>query len=106
MSRRTGAVAILAAFVAFVAAFGCAQPARPPTVPLRIEGGPANASVTVDDEPIGSFDVVAAHGVALPPGQHRLTVEADGYFPSDQVIDAEPGGELLRLKVQLEKIPR
>jgi hypothetical protein len=85
----------------------CGQPgARPATVPLRLSGGPGNASVTVDDEPIGSFDSVAAHGVALPPGTHRLTVEADGYFPSDRVIDAELGGPVVRLNVQLEKIPR
>jgi hypothetical protein len=83
-----------------------AQPARSPTVALRISGGPPNASVTVDDEPIGSFDGVAAHGVALPPGRHRLTVEADGYFPSDQVVDAELGAPPVRLQVQLEKIPR
>ncbi len=100
------ALARVAFAVATVVA-GCGQPgARPATVPLRISGGPPNASVTVDDEPIGSLDSVAAHGVALPAGTHRLTVEADGYFPSDQVIDAEPGGPIVRLKVQLEKIPR
>ena len=97
---------VLVALAAVAWVGGCGQPARSPTVPLRLSGGPAHASVTVDDEPIGSFDAVAAHGVALPPGTHRLTVEADGYFPSDQVIDAELGGPVVRLKVQLEKIPR
>ena len=85
---------------------GCTSPARSPTVPLRISGGPDSASVTIDDEPVGNFDVVAAHGVALPPGRHRVTVEADGYFPFDRIVDAEPGGEVQRLVIKLEKIPR
>ncbi len=105
-SRLAPALCLVVASAA-VSVTGCgAPPARAPTVALRISGGPANASVTVDDEPIGSFDGVAAHGVALPPGRHRLTVEADGYFPSDQVVEAELGAPPVQLKVQLEKIPR
>jgi hypothetical protein len=106
-ASRLAPVLCLVTVVAAATSTGCAgQAPRSATVPLRIAGGPPNASVTVDDEPIGSFDGVAAHGVALPPGRHRLTVEADGYFPSDQLLDAELGGPPLRLQVQLEKIPR
>ena len=52
------------------------------TVPLQVAGDPTHANVTVDDQPVGSLKMVMEHGVALPPGDHRISVEAPGYFPS------------------------
>jgi hypothetical protein len=46
---------------------------------------------------------VAAHGVALPPGKHRVTVEKPGYFPWDKLVEGH--GELIKLDVALTKIP-
>lgn len=92
---------------AAVAAAAC-QPAATepgPTMSLRLNGGPAEATVIVDDAAIGTLDVVEAHGVALPPGVHHLTVKAPGYFPWDREVVAQAGAPLLRLDVTLTPMP-
>jgi hypothetical protein len=68
-------------------------------------GGPPSASVVVDEEAIGTLDFVAAHGVALPPGVHHVTVTASGYFPWDREVDAKLGSAPIRLEVSLTPIP-
>jgi hypothetical protein len=73
------------------------------TVSLRVKGNVADAHVTVDDIPLGSLAHVARHGVALPPGRHRVTVERPGYFPWDAVLEAED--EPIHLDVKLVPIP-
>jgi hypothetical protein len=85
---------------------GCAlnlPHSRAPTVSLRMRGAPPEASVTIDDHFMGPLDVVAARGVALVKGIHRISVEADGYFPWDKVIDARDGP--VQLEVRLVAIP-
>jgi hypothetical protein len=74
-----------------------------PTTSLRVTGNVPDASVTIDDQYLGALAFVAKHGVALPPGPHRITVEKHGYFPWDRLVTAE--GTLIRLEVTLEKIP-
>jgi len=71
------------------AACAPAQAPSAPTVSLRLKGSPPNATVTVDDLMVGPLDVVQAKGVALPPGKHRVSVEAAGYFPKDVVVEAK-----------------
>jgi len=68
-------------------------------------GGPENASVTVDDQFVGTLDVVARRGVALPPGKHRVTVEAPGHLPWDKLVEAKEGDAPIRLDVKLVPIP-
>jgi PEGA domain len=93
--------------VGFLSAAACrpAETAHGPTMSLRLEGSPADATVIVDDEALGTLDFVAAHGVALPPGVHHVTVKASGYFPWDHEVTAEVGAPLLRLKVALAPLP-
>ena len=55
-----------------------AQTPEPKTVSLRMTGAPPEARVTIDDQIVGPLSFVAARGVALPPGSHRVTVEAPG----------------------------
>lgn len=91
----------------FAAATACVSSA-PKTTSLRVfpaEGSPPAAKVTIDDEPVGSLKLVVERGVALPPGKHRVTIEADGYLPWDQEVDAGSGGGLVKLDVTLVKIP-
>ncbi len=86
---------------------GC-EPAREPnrpTVSLRIRGGPPAATVIIDDEPIGSLEFVAAHGVAIPPGVHHVTVQARGYFPWDKEVVATVGSAPIAVEVALAPIP-
>jgi hypothetical protein len=75
------------------------------TVSLRLAGAPSDATVIIDDEPLGTFDFVAAHGVALPPGVHHITVQARGHFPWDREVEARPGSPPIRLTVALEPVP-
>ncbi|HXN31745.1 MAG TPA: PEGA domain-containing protein [Polyangiaceae bacterium] len=86
---------------------GCEPAKEPnrPTVSLRIRGGPPAATVVIDDEPLGSLEFVAAHGVALPPGIHHVTVTARGYFPWDREVDARLGAAPIALEVALTPIP-
>ena len=73
------------------------------TVSLRLHGSLRDASVTIDDQYLGSLAFVMSRGVALPPGQHRITVERPGYFPWDRLVDAKE--QLIALDVKLEPIP-
>ena len=83
----------------------CGPAREPKTVSLRMVGSPPNASVTVDDQFVGSLAVVQARGVALPPGQHRVSVEAAGFFPHDQIVEAKEGDAPIRLDVKLTPVP-
>jgi hypothetical protein len=93
--------------VAFAGAAGC-EPAQAPqvaTVSLRVRGAPADATVVLDDATLGTFDFVAAHGVALPPGLHRVSVHASGYFPWDRAVEAKEGSGPIVLQVAMTPVP-
>jgi hypothetical protein len=96
---------ILAAVLGATALVACGPPAAPKTVSMRMAGGPANASVTVDDIFVGTLDVVSRRGVALPPGTHRVSVEAPGHLPWDKVVVAKEGEAAVRLDVKLVPVP-
>jgi hypothetical protein len=82
-----------------------AQSPTQPTISLRMSGSPSGATVIIDEEALGTLDFVAAHGVALPPGVHHITVKAEGYFPSDREVDARPGSPPVRLEIALAPVP-
>ena len=107
MSSKVAATTLAAALAIALASgtAACGPPAAPKTVSLRMAGGPPNASVTVDDQFVGSLEIVARRGVALPPGRHRVTVEAQGHLPWDKLVEAKEGDPPLRLDVQLVPIP-
>lgn len=69
----------------------------------RAADTPRDASVYIDEQFVGFLGVVAARGVRLPEGEHRISVEKVGYFPWDQLVvsDRKP----IRLTVTLRKIP-
>ena len=75
------------------------------TVSLRMTGAPADARVTVDDQIVGSLDMVQARGVALPPGTHRVSVEAPGFFPYDVLVEAKEGEKFVRVEAKLVHVP-
>ena len=93
------------ALVTAVVCVACgAETPRPLTVSVRVEGTPPEASVTVDDVTVGRLDLVASRGLGLLPGPHRISVTADGYFPSDQQITCVTG-QNQRVSVSLRRIP-
>ena len=99
------------AFVALASLAGlvpaaCAQNVGQAAVTMRLRaprGTPRDASVIIDEEYIGPLWYVAARGVRLPVGEHRISVEKEGYFPWDRLVvsDRRP----LELDVSLERIP-
>jgi len=64
---------------------------------------PRDAAVIIDEQYIGPLDYVASRGVRLPLGKHRISIEREGYFPYDVVVDA--GDDPIRLDVKLDPIP-
>jgi hypothetical protein len=103
MGVRVAAVCGLVACVC-LASVGCqAQRAAVRLSVERAASTPRDASVYIDEQFVGFLGVVAARGVRLPEGEHRITVEKVGYFTWDQqvVSDRKP----INLKVELRKIP-
>lgn len=99
-------VSVLRAAAVFALVLAACGPARAPrTVSLRVVGDPPDASVTIDDIHVGTLRAVAARGVALPPGTHRLTVEAPGYFPVDRLVEAREGDAPIKLELRLVPVP-
>jgi hypothetical protein len=90
--------------IAALALAGCGA-AAPQTTSLRMAGAPGDASVTIDERYLGALAYVAKHGVALPPGKHRITVEKSGFFPWDRLVEAHEGDLPIHLDVALVKIP-
>jgi len=107
-ARTASFVGMVALVTSAGATFIACAPSLPPTTSLRVlpaAGAPPTARVTIDDEPVGSLKTVADRGVALPPGKHRVTIEAEGYLPWDAEVDAGEGGGLVKLDIVLVKIP-
>jgi PEGA domain len=103
--RRRTCLSMAAIMGILLGACGPARAPAQPTISLRIRGTPASATVVIDEEALGTLDFVAAHGVALPPGLHHVTVKAMGYFPSDQAVDARPGSPPVQVEVALVPVP-
>lgn len=100
-----GAIGFLCALI-MAACPGCATDRLRPAVSLKVDYAkktPADASVTIDEQYIGPLGYVAAHGVRIPLGEHRVSVTKAGYFPWDRLIVAE--NEPIKLEVTLEPIP-
>jgi hypothetical protein len=68
-------------------------------------GAPSEAVVVIDDEAVGTLELVMAHGVALPVGMHHITVKAEGYFPLDKEVEAKLGSGPIRLDAKLMPVP-
>jgi hypothetical protein len=99
------AAALMLCAVLVLSLTGC-QPSVTPAVPLKLvkaAASPRDASVSIDEEYVGPLGIVAARGVRLPIGEHRITVEKEGYFPWDRLVvsDRDP----ITLEVVLVPIP-
>jgi hypothetical protein len=70
----------------------CTQGAGRAAVSLSLrvsKPAPRDASVIIDEEYVGPLWMVAARGVRLPVGEHRITVQKEGYFPWDKLVVAD-----------------
>lgn len=93
-------------FALALLALGCAHGAGRAAVSLKLKltpRAPGDASVFIDEDYVGPLGYVAAHGVRLPAGEHRISVQKDGFFPWDRLVVADR--EPIFLDVDLEPIP-
>lgn len=69
----------------------------------RARGTPGDALVYIDEQFVGTLATVAARGVRLPEGEHRVSVEKNGYHPYDVLVvsDRKP----IHLQVALLPLP-
>ena len=88
-----------------LAACGAPGSGAKATTSLRMTGSPADARVVVDDQIVGTLDMVQARGVAMPPGNHRVSVEHEGFFPFDTIVEAKEGEKVVHLEAKLVPIP-
>jgi hypothetical protein len=98
-----GAPALLATLSISALVVGCGPSA---SFRLQLQGSkrtPPDASVTIDEQYVALLGEVALRGVRLPEGEHRITVERDGYFPWDRIVVSD--GKPIRLEVDLVPIP-
>lgn len=70
---------------------------------LRMHITPENARVYIDERFFGTGTVLSQAPRPLPAGTHRVSVEADGYFPHDVELEF-PKGET-RIELRLRAIP-
>lgn len=101
-ARRRVKACTLALTVAALVATGCLRAAVTLTL-TPDKQTPVDAKVTIDEQFVGPLGFVAERGVRLPEGEHRISVEREGYFPYDQIVvsDREP----IRLQVHLQRLP-
>ena len=84
---------------------GCVHTPRA-VVPVSLQRArttPRDASVSVDEEYVGPLYLVAAQGLRLPVGVHRVTVTREGYFPWDRIVEADRSAVVV--PVELVPIP-
>ena len=85
---------------------GCGPSHGRPAVSMKMSvaaGSPGDATVTIDEEYVGPLSYVASHGVRLPVGEHRITVEKEGYFPWDKLVEADR--QPIHLDIKLVPVP-
>jgi hypothetical protein len=41
----------------------------------------------------------------MPPGNHRVSVEHEGFFPFDTIVEAKEGETVVHLEAKLVPIP-
>jgi hypothetical protein len=95
-----------ALFALALLALGSCGPSVGAAVSLRLRKhpkSPRDASVYIDEEYIGPLGYVAARGVRLPVGEHRITIVKEGYFPWDRLVTADR--QPIALDVELVAVP-
>jgi hypothetical protein len=64
---------------------------------------PGSALVYVDGHYVGTLAALAARGLRIPEGKHRISVEKTGYFPYDVIVVSKI--DPIHLQVALLPLP-
>ncbi len=97
---------VLAGLLVLGATLGCATMGLKSAVHLSLErekDTPRRALVYIDDQFIGTLDYVEKKGVRLPEGKHRISVQKNGYYPFDALVESDRYP--ISLKVALLRLP-
>ena len=62
--------------------------------------GPAGATVSLNDRPLGQFPL-AESSLELPPGHYTIRCQLRGYVPYEQIVRADVGQQWQRLSVRM-----
>jgi len=95
-----GIIALI--FLGLVAGAGCAAK---PRLLLRFSGGPDEALVHINDRYAGKLGRLEKQGIKLEPGDYRVTIDAVGYFPHDQLVHIGQVAPHTPITVELEPVP-
>lgn len=71
---------------------------------LRFSGEPRDALIEVDEVHLGPISMFEKKGLLLLPGEHRIIVRREGYFPAYRIVTVS-AGEVAVLEVELREIP-
>jgi hypothetical protein len=94
---------LVAAGASCLVACGGAQHPREKPAQLRVVAEPANATVQIDERFVGAARVLQKQPASVPPGKHRVTIEAPNYFPHDLELDMPVG--VTSLEIKLRPVP-
>ncbi len=95
----------IALTTALLAGCGGAQTVKPdPRGTLRFKGDPKDAHIEVDEVHLGPVSMFEQKGLLLRPGEHRVIVRAEGYFPEYRLVIVEEN-KLEVLKITLRPMP-
>ena len=86
--------------LAMLLASGCAPP-KPGLI--RFKTPNKTATLTIDDTYVGPMKRVNK-GVRIAPGKHTITIDEEGHFPFDVVVDVPENGTVV-VPVTLKPIP-
>ena len=77
---------------------------RGPRGTLRFSGEPADAILEIDETRLGPIGAFVERGVLLEPGEHRIVVRAEGFFPEYRIVLVEED-EVEIVEVSLRPVP-
>ena len=93
----------LHAFALVVLASCGYQNLRPTPTKLQVIAEPEDARVYVDERFVATGRVLAQRPRELRTGEHRVSIQAPGYFPHDVEVDLPPG--TTTIEIRLRPIP-
>ncbi|MCP4606932.1 MAG: PEGA domain-containing protein [Proteobacteria bacterium] len=101
---RTLILLITSALIFTIACGGAQKIDVGPRGTLRFEGEPKDALIELDEVHMGPIRMFESKGLLLRPGEHRVIVRAEGYFPEYRLVEIRDG-EVISLKVELRPVP-
>jgi len=72
---------------------------------IRFKGDPPDANLEIDETRLGTIDMFKKNGVFLRPGDHRIVVKKEGFFPEYRIIKVIKD-QVKLIEIKLRPIPQ